>query len=103
MSLHSADDIRFHLVFHALAAEIAIESACSAAECVLLVLVVVLFELVNDSSSHVRVVLARAESRDHDGAHLLVQVGTKEPAWCKDDPEEQEDKRDTLFGILNER
>jgi hypothetical protein len=49
MGLHCADNIRFHLILHALAAEVTIESTCSATKSILFVLIVVLFELVNDS------------------------------------------------------
>ena len=66
MSLHSADDIGLHLVLHALAAEVAIESTSSATESILFVLVIVLFELVNDSCSHMGMILAWAECGYHD-------------------------------------
>lgn len=103
MGLHSADNIRFHLILHALAAEVAIESASPAAEGILFVLVVIFFQLINDSSSHVCVVLARAEGRHHDCASLLVQVSTEKPAWSKNEQEEKEDESMTLLCVLDER
>ena len=103
MSLHCADNIGLHLVLHALTEEVTIKKTGSASKSILFVFVVILFKVIDDSSTHVSVVFTWTEGWEHIRSGLLVQVGTKEPAWCKDDPEEQEDKRDTLFGILNER
>lgn len=102
MGLECADHIWLHFVFHALAAEVLVEHAGPAADGILLVLVIVLLQVVNDSATHVSVVLPWAKSREHVGSGLLVEVGTEQPAGGEDDPEEQEDEGDTLLGILDE-
>ena len=101
MGLEGADNIGLHLVIQALAEVVAIEKTSSAAESILLVLEVVILQVVNDSPTHMGMILAWAQRRSHDGTCLLVEVGTKEPAGSENDTEKQEDQRNTLLGILD--
>ena len=101
MSLKGAHNIGLHLVIQALAEVVAIEKTSSATESVLLVLEIVILQVVNDSPTHMGMILAWSKRWSHDGTHFLVEVGTKEPAWSENDTEKQEDERNTLLGILD--
>ena len=102
MSLKGAHNIGLHLVIQALAEVVAIEKTSSATESVLLVLEIVILQVVNDSPTHMGMILAWTKRGSHDGTHFLVEVGTKEPAGSENNAEKQEDQRNTLLGILDE-
>ena len=91
MGLESTHNVWLHLVVQALAEVVAIEKTSPATESVLLVLEVVLLQVVNDSPTHMGMILAWAQRGSHDRTSLLVEVGTKEPAGCENDAEKQED------------
>ena len=101
MGLEGTDNIGLHLVVQALAEVVAIEKTSPATESILLVLEIVILQVVNDSPTHVGMILAWAQRGSHDGTCLLVEVGTKEPAGSENDTEKQEDQRNTLLGILD--
>jgi hypothetical protein len=101
VGLEGTHNVGLHLVVQALAEVVAIEKTSSAAESILLVLEVVILQVVNDSPTHMGMILAWAQRGSHDGTCLLVEVGTKEPAGSENDTEKQEDQRNTLLGILD--
>ena len=101
MGLEGTHNVGLHLVIQALAEVVAIEKTSSATESILLVLEVVILQVVNDSPTHMGMILAWAQRGSHDGTCLLVEVGTKEPAGSENDTEKQEDQRNTLLGILD--
>ena len=61
MSHESSNYIRLHITAHLLSAEVPVELSILATEEVRLVLVVVLFQVANQSRSHVSVVRARSD------------------------------------------
>jgi hypothetical protein len=101
VGLEGTHNVGLHLVVQALAEVVAIEKTSSAAESILLVLEVVILQVVNDSPTHMGMILAWAQRGSHDGTCLLVEVGTKEPAGSENDTEKQEHQRNTLLGILD--
>lgn len=102
MRLDLLDNFWFEIIVHRLTAEVLVEEASSASECVLFVLVVVGIEVANEAAAHMRVILTGADGGEELRACLLVKVGSEGPAGGDHDDQVEPDQGDTLLGILDE-
>ncbi len=75
MSLDTLDHRRLHFILYRLSAEVLIEHSGSPAECVLLVLKVVIFHVIDETPAHVLMVFARSQSGEKLGASLFMKIG----------------------------
>jgi hypothetical protein len=75
MSLDTLYHCGLHFILHRLSAEVLIEHSGSPAECVLLVLKVVIFHVIDETSAHVFMVCARSQSGEKLGASLFMKIG----------------------------
>lgn len=90
----------FHIVY--LSTKVLIELASSSSQSVLLVFVVVSFEMINKSGSHVIVLFARSQTGIKKWATPFLEGLSHKPSRSNDQEEVNHDESNSLLGILDE-